>query len=449
MITKKIFSDLAIIMIGFGIVIGLFFPFFVLVTGTPSSYVMTPLFFILCILAGFIVGLFNIFLARRIVGSKIRQLAKHMIRVEDRLIARSKSYERIDCTSEDCYIHDIQSADEIGESAHAFNALIETLSEAFQMEENVRSFTAILASNLELDKLSDEALNQLIKNMKASAGAILLEHDGELKTISTRGIASPDSLISNKQVWHVLKNKERLIIDYPEGVTLDGLIVTFRPRTLLIDPIVYKDVCLGVVMLATTESFTLEALNAMVLYGQGLSLAFKNAISHDQLQHLAAIDPLTNILNRRFGSSRLAEEYARSVRNNSPLGVLIFDIDHFKVINDTYGHIVGDKILLMLTRAVKNVLREGDIFYRYGGEEFIVLLPGASRKDVLKAAEQIRHTTEDLETHHNDQTLKITVSIGGTSFPEIEASNAEDLIKVADQKLYQAKDAGRNRSIIA
>jgi two-component system, cell cycle response regulator len=91
MITKKIFSDLAIIMIGFGIVIGLFFPFFVLVTGTPSSYVMTPLFFILCILAGFIVGLFNIFLARRIVGSKIKQLAKHMIRVEDRLLTFAAS----------------------------------------------------------------------------------------------------------------------------------------------------------------------------------------------------------------------------------------------------------------------------------------------------------------------------------------------------------------------
>lgn len=449
MITKKIFTDLAIIMIGFGIVIGIFFPFFVLITGTPSSYVMTPLFFILCVLAGFVVGLFNIFLARRIVGSKIRQLAKHMIRVEERLISRSTSYERIDCTSEDCYIRDIQSEDEIGESAHAFNALIETLSDAFQMEENVRSFTAILASNLELDKLSDEALNQLIKNMKASAGAILLERDGELKAISTRGIARADSLISNEQVWHVLKNKERLIIDYPEGVALDGLIVTFRPRTLLIDPITYKDVCLGVVMLASTTSFEAEALNAMVLYGQGLSLAFKNAISHDQLQHLAAVDPLTNILNRRFGSSRLNEEYARSVRNDSPLGVLIFDIDHFKVINDTYGHIVGDKILLMLTRAVKNVLREGDIFYRYGGEEFIVLLPGASRKDVLKAAEQIRHTTEDLETHHNDQTLKITVSVGGTSFPEIEATNAEGLIKIADQKLYQAKEAGRNRSIIA
>ncbi|HKL47866.1 MAG TPA: GGDEF domain-containing protein, partial [Candidatus Izemoplasmatales bacterium] len=188
--------------------------------------------------------------------------------------------------------------------------------------------------------------------------------------------------------------------------------------------------------------------NLMELFGNGLSLAFRNAITYNQLQRLAANDPLTGIYNRRFGIQRLKEELSRSIRYNMPIGLVMFDIDHFKNINDNYGHVIGDKVLINLTETIKSTLREGDIFFRYGGEEFVVVLPGASIKDVMKTSEIMRHTIEDMVTKHNAQNLKITISLGGTSFPEHDEDNADDMLKYVDNKMYQAKDSGRNISVI-
>lgn len=445
--TKKIFTDLAIFMISFGILIGLCFPFFVLITGTPSTYVITPLFFVLCVSAGIIVGLFNVVLSRKVVGSQIIRLSQHMRKVQQHLATRSADGKHNNCVDDSCFIT-IQSEDEFGESAKAFNALVSSLSNAFQAEENVRSFSGLLSSNLELSKLAEAALSQLITHLHATAGAILLEHEGELDLLSSFAIEQPEKLLKKQHVWKVLSERKRLLLDFPEGIMLDGLLVSYQPKSVLIEPIIHKDVCLGVILLASMESFSSDRLNMMELFGQGLSLAFKNAISHSQLQKLAAIDPLTNILNRRFGSLRLQDEFARSIKFNIPLGILMFDIDYFKVINDTYGHIIGDKILANLSKAVRSILREGDIFYRFGGEEFVVILPGASLKDVKRTAENIRHTAKDLETHHNNQVLKITVSVGGTSIPENNFANSTEFIKMADGKLYQAKDGGRNLSIV-
>jgi len=126
----------------------------------------------------------------------------------------------------------------------------------------------------------------------------------------------------------------------------------------------------------------------------------------------------------------------------------MFDIDYFKTVNDHYGHIVGDKVLINLTKAVKSNLREGDIFFRYGGEEFVVVLPGFSSKDVTKSAEQIRHITEDMETRHQSQVLNITVSVDGASYPEHDAEKADGLLKDVDVTMYQAKESGRNMSMV-
>jgi two-component system, cell cycle response regulator len=447
MITKKIFNDLAIYMIGFGVIIGLFFPLFMLMVGIPSEYVLSPIFIILCVFAGFVVGLFNIFLSRQIVGRKLKQLSNHMKNIEKRLLNRQHETKAEQCLDENCYIN-IQSEDEIGQCGHAFNALVETLALAFQSESTVRTFTEVLASHLELSKLSDEALSSLMHSMHAAAGAILLEKDGDVEVISSLGILEPNVLLKSNHVWNVLKDQKRMHIEFPEDLVIENTLLTFKPKALLIEPIKYKDVTLGAIILASHLPYNEDLLSKMNMFSQGLSLAFRNAISHNRLQQLAAIDPLTNILNRRFGIDRLKEEFSRSIRNNAPLGVILFDIDHFKAINDTYGHIVGDKVLASLAKAVKTVLRDGDILFRYGGEEFIVLLPGAAVKDVIKAAEQIRHIAEDLEINYQEQVLKITISLGGVSYPEMNVTSFELLMSMADQKMYLAKERGRNQSVV-
>jgi diguanylate cyclase (GGDEF)-like protein len=447
MITKKVFNDLAIYMIGFGVSVGILFPFFVVITGVPANLVLTPLFFFLCIAAGFIVGLINIFLARKIVGKKLKQLSYHMSYIENHLINRTVYQNTDDCTGENCFIK-IDSEDEIGESAHAFNALVKSLMNAFKSEIAIRTFTEMLSSRLELDELAEEALNRLMTNLNAEGAAIIIEKEGELSILSSFGIKTPESILESNMIWKVIKNQKRLIIELPEDILLNGLLVDFRPKSIMIEPITYKDIILGVVILAGANTFTDEMQNSMELFGHGLALAFRNAIMHDQLQKLAANDPLTGIFNRRFGLTRLKEEFSRAVRNNLPIGVLIFDIDHFKKINDTYGHIVGDKVLIRLTQAAKLALREGDIFLRYGGEEFLVILPGASITDAYQISERLRHIIEDTEVPHNSQVIKITISIGGTSYPEREAIDMNTLINTADKNLYQAKETGRNKSII-
>lgn len=447
MITKKVFTDLAIYMIGFGVLIGILFPFFVVITGVPANLVLTPLFFFLCIAAGFIVGLINIFLAKRIVGNKLKLLSHHMRYVENRLINKTANQSTDECTDEKCFIA-INSEDEIGECAHSFNALVKSLSNAFKSETALRTFSEMLSSRLELDKLAEEALSRLMTNLNAEGGAIVVEKEGELNILSSHGIKMPDTILESDMIWKVLKEQKRLMVDLPEDILINSLLVEFRPKTIMVEPILYKDIILGVVILAGANSFTKEMQNNMELFGHGLALAFRNAITHDQLQRLAANDPLTGIFNRRFGLTRLKDEFNRAVRNSLPIGVLIFDIDHFKRINDTYGHLVGDKVLVKLTQTAKLAMREGDIFLRYGGEEFLIILPGASHDDVNQISERLRHLVEDTEISHNSQVIKITVSIGGTSYPEHEVPDMNALINCADKLLYQAKEAGRNISII-
>lgn len=448
MLTKKVFRDLAIFMIGFGVVIGILFPFFVVaVTEVPAEAVLTPLFFSMCIAAGFLVGLFNIFLARKIVGAKLKTLSAHMKHMEKRLSEKTALQSCEDFSDETCYIQSL-SEDEIGECGKSFNALVRSLSNAFRSEASVRQFTELLSSRLELDQLAEEALHKLMENFDACAGAILIERDSNMVVLSSYGVNDPGVLIESDVIWQVFKRQKRMCLSFPEEITLNGVLLNFRPKSVLVEPILYKSVVLGAVILAGMTEFSIEKQNNMELFGQGLALAFKNAITHDQLQKLAANDPLTGLLNRRFGLSRFKDEFARAVKTDQPLGVLMLDIDYFKNINDVYGHLIGDKILVNLAKSVKPALREGDVFLRYGGEEFVVVLPGASLLDVKQIAERIRRYVEDTSLSHQSQVIKITVSLGGTSFPEHNADNYISLIDAADTHLYQAKENGRNLSIV-
>lgn len=444
----KIFNVLAVFMIGFGMLIGVIFPFFVLlVTDVTVETVINPLFFTLCIMAGIIVGIFNIFLAKTIVGAKLKRLGAHMTKVEKRLLDRSNTNKVANCLTADCFI-EVLNNDEIGAAASAFNSLVSALQKAFSTEEAVKQFNEMLSSKLELDKLATGALTSLLANMNALAGAIIIEKEGELQLLSANGISNPESLVDNHTVWQVFQNKERLCLEFSEDIELNGILLNFRPRHILAEPILYKGVVLGVIIIAGNDVFSQEKKSDIELYSQGLSLALKNAVTHDQLQKLAANDPLTGVLNRRFGLIRLQDEFSRAIRTSQPLGVLIIDIDHFKSVNDTYGHLVGDKILIMMTKTAKSALREGDVFLRYGGEEFAVILPGASPSDTQKIADRIRRYVEDAAFTYNLQEIKITVSIGGTSFPTNNVESFNQLFEIADKNLYRAKENGRNLVVV-
>lgn len=447
-LTRKVFADLAIWMTGFGLVMGLVFPFFVVMMGVPAESVLTPWFFTATMTAGFIVGGVNIWLARNVVGSRLHTLADRMRFVEANLREISRTGYADKCTPEICHIQ-VDSEDEIGESGRAFNYLVEALASSHRNDAAAHSFSSMLASQLDLDVLANEALQQLLLHTKANAGAILIATEGQINIAASHGIRTPDSLISSDHVRRALQTQKRQYVALPEeDIVVEGVLTDFRPREVIVDPLLHKGVPLGAIILASAVGFTDEVRSSLDLFSQGMALALNNSLTHDRLQKLAALDPLTSIYNRRFGMARLREEFSRAVRMSSPLGVMMFDIDHFKKVNDTYGHLAGDRVLIQVAKTAREAIREGDILMRYGGEEFLVILPAASKENSRDVAERMRRKVEETSVADGDQVIRVTISIGITSYPEQDVEDEQDLVKRADEALYVAKESGRNKVIV-
>lgn len=445
-ITKNIFNDLAIYMIGLGVLIGAMFPFFCIILGVPKEITLTPVYFIACILAGIILGALNILLAKKTVGSRIKQLSQKMKHVDDILINQRKGANEEKCTPDKCLIK-VDSEDEFGESAESFNNLIMTLFELLETHAEIQIFSEMLTSHLELDTLSTETLNHLIKNTNADGGAILIEKSGELVVEAIDSIKDAKALENNKRILNTMRTLERQLIKLPNDIILDGVIVDFQPKELLIEPILYKKILLGVLILVNASSFSKNAIEKLSFFNQNLSLAFRNAITYNQMQRLAALDALTGLYNRRFGIIRIQEEFSRAIRANTPVSLLMFDIDHFKIVNDTYGHLVGDKVLVNIAKIGLAAIREGDVLLRYGGEEFLCVLPGANQDDARIIAERIRIMVMDSTVKNAEQDVKVTISIGVVTYPHNDISDSNQLIKLADDAMYVAKNTGRNRTV--
>jgi two-component system cell cycle response regulator len=325
---------------------------------------------------------------------------------------------------------------------------VQTLATSLETETAIRTFTELLTSQLEVDVLTAQAMPKLIQYTNAGAGALLVENDGELTIAVSQGIRSPETLIKSDQVNHVLRTEKGEIVLLPENIILEGVLTEFRPREVLIEPIFYREIVLGVVVLAKSTPFLSEDKIRLELFRKGLGLALQNALIYDRLQRLAALDPLTGVYNRRFGLARLHEEFGRAVRINVPLGILMFDLDHFKQVNDTYGHLIGDRVLARIAKIARSVLRDGDILMRYGGEEFLAILPAAAKEDAGQVAERFRRKVVEMQFVEGEESLHITVSVGVAAYPEVGINDEMELIRLADKALYTAKGSGRNRVVI-
>jgi diguanylate cyclase (GGDEF)-like protein len=179
--------------------------------------------------------------------------------------------------------------------------------------------------------------------------------------------------------------------------------------------------------------------------GEEVSLALANLKLRDTLRQQSLRDPLTGLYNRRFLEEYLVHERVRATRKNRPLSVIMLDIDHFKRVNDTFGHDAGDAVLRRMGLVLQGHVRGSDIACRIGGEEFALLLPEASLVIAYQRAERILDTVRHLQIKHRGQTLgAITVSLGVAAFPK-HGDTPEALIRAADQALYQAKQGGRNK----
>lgn len=180
-----------------------------------------------------------------------------------------------------------------------------------------------------------------------------------------------------------------------------------------------------------------------------IGLVLWNIRLREDLRNLSIRDPLTGLFNRRFMEESLDREFARAEREKGSIGVIMLDIDHFKRINDTFGHEAGDSVLREVGALLLKNVRGGDIACRYGGEEFALILPGASTETTSERAETLREKMAQLAVVHTGSPLgPINVSAGVAAFPD-HGTTAEAILHAADKALYRAKKDGRNRVYIA
>jgi diguanylate cyclase (GGDEF)-like protein len=180
-----------------------------------------------------------------------------------------------------------------------------------------------------------------------------------------------------------------------------------------------------------------------------LAMAIANMKLREELQNLSIRDGLTGLFNRRYMEESLAREFNQAERSKKPVGIIIMDVDFFKQFNDTYGHHAGDLVLVELAKLLRDNTRKGDIVCRYGGEEFLIILPGTPFDKIIQRAEMIRDKVQrELRIEHNGEWLPITISLGAAACPD-HGSSPEEVIKTADDALYRAKDQGRNRLVYA
>jgi diguanylate cyclase (GGDEF)-like protein len=220
-------------------------------------------------------------------------------------------------------------------------------------------------------------------------------------------------------------------------------------RAVYAMPLVGQSGVLGALLLysAQPDAFAKPEQTAYFnALGRQLSIAFDNATLHSRAMDLSYHDALTGFFNRRYLEDALENEISRAKRYGLPLSVNMVDIDHFKEYNDTYGHARGDEILRVVADKIREQTRRADILIRYGGEEFVVILPLTSKTHARLVAEKLRGAVAATVTDAAGPraTPEVTVSVGVATFPE-DASNAPELLRAADAALYQAKELGRNR----
>jgi len=173
--------------------------------------------------------------------------------------------------------------------------------------------------------------------------------------------------------------------------------------------------------------------------------------ANEELVDMSHRDPLTQIFNRRYFSEQSKKIKSFSQRNNNiPFSIITLDIDKFKKINDTYGHLVGDEVIIKVAHIIEAEVRTSDIVARFGGEEFVMLLQDCNLDDAYKVAEKVREDIEKTSISvHIDTEVKFTVSIGVAQFSEVDNNNIELTLSRADEALYKAKNIGRNKTVVS
>jgi diguanylate cyclase (GGDEF)-like protein len=318
-------------------------------------------------------------------------------------------------------------------------------SERARVKETLRRYGETLAATHDLDALVGAVLDTAVQATRARGGRLLL-YDGET------GQATEHARIGT-----ALGSRTDLPMIVSAGSGLEGLALSemapraaAAPRPVLAAPIVREDELLGLVTVVDPEGGAFGAGDVETLAGLAVQagVAIENARLHRVVEQQAVTDSLTGLANRRQFYEVLGREFERAQRFRQQLALILLDIDDFKLINDSLGHLAGDAVLHAVAQTVQGLIREIDVAARYGGEEFAVLLPQTSREGAAHLAERLRIAIAEREIVFAGTPVDgITASFGVASGPE-EGMTQIDLVASADAALYQAKRGGKNDVVV-
>ncbi len=317
-----------------------------------------------------------------------------------------------------------------------------------------------IQSSLDLEVVLNQILTQIATVIDYDSANLILLEEGVVRTVrqvGTQGAGKRDNpgdpaadldISGFSTLDKIINSQSPLII--PDTTQSADWVVTESTRDVLSwagAPIIDEGQVIGFLSLNShvRDFYNPDLSEILTAFAGQASIALRHARLHKEIQELAITDPMTNILNRR-GLDRWGQyEIDRAKRFGSSLSAIFFDLDHFKDINDTYGHDAGDVVLCQVVDCCRNVIRKIDILSRMGGEEFLVILPETPLPIAIHVAERIRKTVAGHECQINGQSVKITLSLGVVELSE-EMDTLAELANAADQYMYHAKKSGRNQT---
>ncbi len=223
----------------------------------------------------------------------------------------------------------------------------------------------------------------------------------------------------------------------------------FSNKFFVCVPLMIEDEIIGVMNLNDNDvgSFSVGDLDFILNVAEFISLSISNALLYEKTETLSITDGLTGLNNRQRMHTALESEFARRKRYKSPLSLALIDLDNFKQINDTYGHQMGDAVLIGLASIIKRICRANDTPSRYGGEEFVLILTETGVDGAFQIAERIRKEFSKLRFKKDGEEFGVTLSCGVAGLDDKDISSPDQLIQFADQALYLAKEKGRDRTV--
>ncbi|TDR17435.1 diguanylate cyclase [Marinicella litoralis] len=323
----------------------------------------------------------------------------------------------------------------------------------------LNSISHILNRSLTLSELLKTALNLVSKVLNAERGFVVIKDTNvdQHRILALRHFDQLNWNCNNKTTHdfsHALvekcfdQNKILIIGDTELNEALDDInpVKQGGGRSVVVIPLVQENLVIGVIYLDNQQkshNFNQQQIPFLTTFAAHTSIALHNTLLYKR----AITDDLTQLFTRQHVDEVLAQEIIRAQRYQQPLSLLILDLDHFKRINDSYGHTTGDQVLQKFSAVIKQHVRECDLAGRFGGEEFIVILPDTDLVGAHAFAERIRKATAKMVIVKGNQNIKVTVSIGAASYQAQHEENALLLLEDADKALYQAKEQGRNRTV--